>query len=88
MGKFDSSISTRNDTTTVDLIKSLQKPKKPKPQRTKEMNDRETKSRRTEILLRPSTYKALKAEAEKDERSLNSLINRILEAHIAEGKSQ
>ena len=87
MGKFDSSISTRNDTTTADLINSLQKPKT-KPQRTKETNDRETKSRRTEILLRPSTYKALKAEAEKDERSLNSLINRILEAHIAEGKSQ
>lgn len=41
----------------------------------------ETKSRRIQLLVRPSTYSSIKAEADELGMSLNELINAILERH-------
>ena len=46
----------------------------------------ETKSKRLQLLIRPSTVESLKAEALKEGKSLNDLVNSILEAHIKENK--
>lgn len=42
---------------------------------------RETKSRRLQLLVYPSIYKALEKEAKKRKISVNELINRVLEKH-------
>lgn len=89
MGKFDS----RNEAAveaTLALIGATNQPAKKKPRAlatvaARKKSGKENKTKRTELLLKPSTYEALKAEAEADGRSLNSLVNKILEAHIEEG---
>lgn len=42
----------------------------------------ETKSRRIQLLLKPSAYDSLKKKATKRGESVNSLINRLVEAYI------
>ena len=44
----------------------------------------ETKSRRVQMLLKPSLYKELKKEADKERRSLNDYLNIILEDLVNE----
>lgn len=46
----------------------------------------ETKSRRLQLLIRPSTDKALTKEAKRKRISKNELINQILEAHTKGAK--
>lgn len=48
----------------------------------------EYKTRRLQLLLRPSLYDALKARADADYMSVNELINSILQEHMegSEGK--
>lgn len=46
---------------------------------------RETKSRRLQLLVKPSTHAALKGQADRAGTSLNAYINAILEYHA--GKS-
>ena len=41
----------------------------------------ETKSRRLQLLVKPSTYASIKAEADELDMSLNELVNAILERH-------
>jgi len=41
----------------------------------------EAKTKRLQLLLKPSTYKAIKEKARQDGDSLNNYINRILEAY-------
>lgn len=45
---------------------------------------REVKSTRMQLLIRPSTKKALQNIAQEEEISMNELINRILENYIDE----
>lgn len=45
---------------------------------------RESKSERTSFLLRPSVLAAIRSEAEKNNISVNELVNSILEKHIGE----
>ena len=47
-----------------------------------EVEKPETKSRRIQLLLKPSAYDALKKKATKRGESVNSLINRLVEAYI------
>lgn len=46
-----------------------------------EIRKAETKTRRVQLLMRPSTYEALKAKAKREGDTLNNLINRVLEAY-------
>ncbi len=39
---------------------------------------KETKSRRVQLLMKPSWYKLVLEESEKEERSFNDMINRII----------
>lgn len=41
----------------------------------------ETRSKRVQVLMRPSLYKQLKARAKREKRSVNDLINYILEGN-------
>lgn len=46
------------------------------------MPSRETKSKRIQVLLRPSVYDALKEKAEARGQSVNDLINDILKENV------
>ena len=41
----------------------------------------ETRSKRVQVLMRPNLYKQLKARAKREKRSVNDLINYILEGN-------
>lgn len=47
--------------------------------------DKETRSKRAELLLPPTLHKQLKAIADKYNISFNELVNQVLE-HFAEGE--
>lgn len=48
-----------------------------------ESNAPETKSRRMQLLIRPSLYIKLKARATKEHKSVNELINELLENSVS-----
>ena len=48
-----------------------------------ESNAPETKSRRMQLLIRPSLYVKLKARATKEHKSVNELINELLENSVS-----
>lgn len=48
-----------------------------------ESNAPETKSRRMQLLIRPSLYIKLKARAAKEHKSVNELINELLENSVS-----
>lgn len=50
----------------------------PKVSSTRTKISKETKSRRLQLLIRPSVYQAIKDMAEQEETSINNLINSIL----------
>lgn len=97
MGKFDSRKDAAAEATLalIGEVKPAKKASAPKTASTRTLahvaarkkDGQENKTKRAELLLKPSTYEALKAEAAEDGRSLNSLINKILEAHIKEGNN-
>ena len=45
---------------------------------------REAKSRRVQLLIRPSIYKTIKQKAESKEQSVNDFINNIIEQAVQE----
>lgn len=49
-----------------------------------DQGEMELKSRRLQLLIRPSIHAALKAEAKQKRTSVNDLINTILQAHVEE----
>ena len=55
-----------------------EEPKQPEPIQPK----KETKSKRLQMLIYPSIYKACKEEAERQGESVNEIINEILRNHF------
>ncbi len=47
--------------------------------------ERETFSRRYPLLMKPSTFNAIKAKADQNGASMNAYINALLEYHLQEG---
>lgn len=84
---FTSDLEARNDSTPAaaaiaDFVpKAKDKPAKPKK---KEKAAKETKTKRVELLMRPSVYEALKERAEADGRSFNGYVNHALETILKE----
>lgn len=49
---------------------------------------KENKTRRMQFLVRPTTYEALKKEADKQGSSINELVNTIFEEYLEERKDR
>lgn len=68
------------------IQKDAQEETMPAPEPTTQAPIRETKSRRLQLLVRPSTYKALAKEARKKRKSVNEIANRIFEEYLKEAQ--
>ena len=66
------------------IQKDAQETATPAPETVTQAPIRETKSRRLQLLIRPSTYKALSKEARKKRKSVNEIANRIFEEYFEE----
>ncbi len=80
----------KQDTTQLFLTKAEPEPEPEKvPEAPKGYKlIRESKSDRTQILLRPSTKRNLKAVARERDMSLNELINTVLEKYLIDWEKE
>ena len=76
MGKFDSAISARHDTTTAELIEQIE------GRTAVKKAPRERKSERANMLMKPSVKRAAFQAAEEQGISFNEYVNAILEEQL------
>ncbi len=80
-------ISTAAEDESATAPGSGEKP--PQPTRfTFQSPDRELKTRRLQLLLKPSTYDAIKAQANAAGASVNAYVNSLLEFYLGQSTSE
>jgi len=61
------------------ISSAIPQERQPEPQRSIAAHRNEAKSKRLQLLIRPSLYRALKQRADEEGNSVNDLINQLLE---------